>query len=125
MKDNKKVFSENLKRLMYEKGVNATEVCQVLGFKHNTFSNWITGKIYPRIDKIEIMANYFGVSKSVLVESAPHTCESAPKSDFTADEVKVINNYRKLSKNGKYEVIKRIDELLQLETIGKKGERAI
>jgi hypothetical protein len=71
------------------------------------------------------MANYFGVSKSVLVESAPHACESAPKSDFTADEVKVINNYRKLSKNGKYEVMKRIDELLQLETIGKKGERAI
>lgn len=33
-----------------------------------TFSDWINAKTYPRIDKIELMANYFGIEKSDLVE---------------------------------------------------------
>jgi transcriptional regulator with XRE-family HTH domain len=33
-----------------------------------TFSDWVNAKTYPRIDKIELMANYFGISKADLVE---------------------------------------------------------
>lgn len=68
MIDNKSVMAENLKRLMQIKGVNATEICNTLDFKHNTFSDWVNGRRYPRIDKIEMMANYFGVDKSELIE---------------------------------------------------------
>ncbi len=64
----KDLMARNIKRFMEEKGVNATEICSTLGFKHNTFSDWINGKAYPRIDKIEMMANYFGVTKADLVE---------------------------------------------------------
>lgn len=64
----KELMSKNIKRFMEEKNVNATEVCQALGFKHNTFSDWINAKAYPRIDKIEKMAKYFGVTKADLVE---------------------------------------------------------
>ena len=65
---NKKVFSENLERLMKENGKSRNDVCQALGFKYSTFSEWATGKKYPRIDKIEMLANYFGVLKSDLIE---------------------------------------------------------
>ena len=68
MIDNKSVMAENLRRLMQVKGVNATEICNALDFKHNTFSDWVNGRRYPRIDKIEMMANYFGVDKSELIE---------------------------------------------------------
>lgn len=68
MLGNREIMAKNLKRLMDEKGVNATDVCSSLHFKHNTFSNWVNCKTYPRIDKIEMMANYFGVNKSALVE---------------------------------------------------------
>lgn len=68
MIDNKQVMAKNIKLLMEEKNVTATDVCKALGFKHNTFSGWVNGKMYPRIDKIEMMANYFGVNKSALVE---------------------------------------------------------
>lgn len=64
----KELMARNIKRFMDEKGVNATDVCKALGFKHNTFSDWINAKAYPRIDKIEMMANYFGVTKADLVE---------------------------------------------------------
>lgn len=68
MVENKEVMARNIKKQMEKKGVNSAEVCHVLGFKPNTFSNWINAKIYPRIDKIEMLADYFGISKAALVE---------------------------------------------------------
>lgn len=71
MVDNKDVMAKNIIRLMNLKGVTATDVYTALGFKQNTFSDWINAKTYPRIDKIEMMADYFGVTKADLVEAAP------------------------------------------------------
>ncbi|MBS5327513.1 MAG: repressor LexA [Lachnospiraceae bacterium] len=50
----------------YEK--TRQDMCNALGVKYTTFTDWVKGKSYPRIDKIELMANYFGISKSDLVE---------------------------------------------------------
>lgn len=66
--DNRKIMAENIRRHMEQKGVKAKDVCDALGIPMPTFSDWINGKTYPRIDKIEKMAAYFGVSKSALVE---------------------------------------------------------
>ena len=68
MIENKEVMARNIKKQMEKKGVSSADVCRALNFKTNTFSNWINAKIYPRIDKIEMMARYFGISKSELVE---------------------------------------------------------
>lgn len=65
---NKRIMSSNIRRLMIRKGVNSATVCADLGFPIASFSDWINAKSYPRIDKIEKMANYFGVKKSDLVE---------------------------------------------------------
>lgn len=65
---NKEIMAKNIKKYMAIKGVNQTEMCNALGFKFMTLSDWLHAKTYPRIDKIEMMANYFGVSKSDLVE---------------------------------------------------------
>jgi hypothetical protein len=66
---NKLVMSENIKRLMNEKGVNASMICADLNIPMATFSDWCHAKTYPRIDKIEMLANYFCVAKSELVEA--------------------------------------------------------
>lgn len=65
---NKQVFACNLKYYLHEKRVSQIEVCQALDIKPNTFSDWINAKTYPRIDKIEKLANYFGIEKSDLIE---------------------------------------------------------
>lgn len=71
---NKVTMSNNIQRLMKEKGVTATDVCKALGFPNATFSDWINAKTYPRIDKIEKMAAFFGVEKADLVEE-PETMQ--------------------------------------------------
>lgn len=65
---NKAIMAENIQRLMDSRGIDRNKICADLGFKYTTFTDWVKGNTYPRIDKIEMMANYFGVPKSELVE---------------------------------------------------------
>ena len=65
---NKEIFSKNLRELMIRAGKDRTQVCADLNFKYTTFADWYNGNKYPRIDKIEMLANYFGVQKSDLIE---------------------------------------------------------
>ena len=65
---NKKIMAKNIRHYMAINNVTQTQVCNTLGFKMPTFSDWINAKTYPRIDKIELMANYFGITKADLVE---------------------------------------------------------
>ena len=65
---NKAVMAENIQRLMDSRGIDRNKICADLGFKYTTFTDWVKGNTYPRIDKIEMMANYFGFHKSKLIE---------------------------------------------------------
>ena len=53
---------------MDSRGIDRNKLCADLGFKYTTLTDWLKGNTYPRIDKIEMMANYFGVEKSDLIE---------------------------------------------------------
>ena len=66
--ENKKIMANNIKRYMEAKGVTNQQICEALGFKYTTFLDWIKGVTYPRIGKIEAMAEYFGIQKSDLIE---------------------------------------------------------
>lgn len=66
--DNKQIMARNIKRYMDKKGVTNQQVCDALGFKYTTFLDWIKGVTYPRIGKVEAMAQYFGCEKSDLIE---------------------------------------------------------
>ena len=65
---NKEIMARNIKKYMELNEKDRNDMCRDLGFKYTTFTDWINAKTYPRIDKIELMANYFKVSKSDLVE---------------------------------------------------------
>ena len=65
---NKEVFARNLNAAMEKKGVDRIRLCVDLGLKYTTVTDWCKAKKYPRIDAIEMLANYFGVLKSDLIE---------------------------------------------------------
>ena len=65
---NKNIFAQNLRHYMEINKKTRREVCSDLGFSYYTFSDWVNGKKYPRMDKVEILANYFGILKSDLIE---------------------------------------------------------
>lgn len=64
----KEVFASNLKRYMESAGKNQKEMAAIVGVSAPTFNEWLKAKKYPRIDKIEKLAHYFGIKKSDLIE---------------------------------------------------------
>ena len=64
----KKVFSKNLRfqLLIHEK--QPVDIVNDLKIPFSTVSNWINGLKFPRMGKVEMLANYFGIEKSDLIE---------------------------------------------------------
>ena len=74
---NKNIMAENLKYYMALYNKDRNQVCKDLNIKYSTFSEWINANKYPRIDKIELLADYFGIRKSDLIEK--RVSKSKPK----------------------------------------------
>lgn len=66
--EGKAIMGKNIKRLLKQHSMTAARLSEIVGVSTATISDWSNGKTYPRIDKIETMAEYFGISKSDLVE---------------------------------------------------------
>lgn len=64
----KEVFAKNLRRYMERSGKTQRELAEIAGVSAPTFNEWLKAKKYPRIDKIERLAQYFGILKSDLIE---------------------------------------------------------
>ena len=82
----KDVFAKNLKYYMEHSGKNQKEMAAVVGVSAPTFNEWLKGKKFPRIDKIEKLSQYFGILKSDLIEdkTAEHK-EMQQKNSILAD----------------------------------------
>lgn len=65
---NKEIFSKNLRKYIEISGKDRKDIAKELGYSYSTFTDWYNGNVYPRIDRIEKIANYFGVKKSDLIE---------------------------------------------------------
>lgn len=79
---NKNVFAENLTKYMKLHRKTRRDVCNDLGFSYFTFTDWVKGRYYPRMDKVEMLANYFGIKKSDLIEAKKFEENPAAAAEF-------------------------------------------
>lgn len=86
---NKQVMAKNIKKFMTQNNVSQTDICNALKFKPSTFSDWVNAKTYPRIDKIEMLANYFGIEKSDLVEDKSNNDNDYINNIYKIDKIKL------------------------------------
>ncbi len=116
---NKEVMSNNLKYYMNKKGVDRNQLCSDLDLKYMTVSDWINAKTYPRIDKIESLANYFGINKSDLIEEkSTIPSSSIPLPNFDPRQAILLSNYSKLNETRKNKLL-ATSEMLLAEEQGK------
>jgi len=97
---NREIFSKNLKRLLEQNSITQKELCIALNFKESTFSDWIQAKSYPRIDKIEMMANFFKVQKSDLIEKYDPGRNGLSLEEYVKLNKKLPNIMRVLFRDG-------------------------
>jgi transcriptional regulator with XRE-family HTH domain len=97
--NNKNVFAKNLKKYLDLSEKSRKEVCDALGFNYYTFTSWINGTKYPRMDKVEMLAQYFGILKSDLIEEK--TDDSVRDVQITERELRIIRAVRRMSEEEK------------------------
>lgn len=69
--DNKQILAKNLQTLMDKRGIDRTKLALDLNIKYSTVSSWLQGDKFPRVDKIELIANYFNINSSQLLTNTP------------------------------------------------------
>lgn len=93
---NKEVFARNLAYYLERSGKDQKEVAEVVGVAPSTFNEWMKAKKYPRIDKIEMLAAYFGILKSDLIEEAKENGYSPSEPTLTEGEKLMLELFRKI-----------------------------
>lgn len=69
-------------KLLEEKGVSAYKVGKATGIAGSTFTDWKTGRSAPKQDKLQKIADYFGVTLDYLMTGEE---QNSPYSDDMAD----------------------------------------
>ena len=80
----KQVFARNLQKYIAESGRTQKDIAETIGVSAPTLNEWVSGKKFPRIDKIQKLADYFGILKSDLIEEKM-TAEKEKDNDLLAD----------------------------------------
>lgn len=100
---NKEIFSRNLKRHLDKSGKLQKEVAKAVGVSTGTFCDWVKGRAYPRMDKVQLLAEYFGIKMSDLVED-----ENVRTETVTDKEQLILDLFHKIPDEKKEFVIKMI-----------------
>lgn len=103
---NKEIFTKNLRHYIELSGKTQKQLAEIVGVAQSTFNDWATAKKYPRIDKIEILANYFGIQKSDLIEEKT---EEGPAADAgLSDGRKKLIDFAKTVPDDQVDMILRV-----------------
>ena len=109
---NKEIFAQNLNRYLNRFGVDQKIVAESVGVAPSTFNEWTKGKKYPRIDKIEMLAQYFGILKSDLIEEYNES-NSPTEPKLSEGEQKVIDLFRQVPEDKQQLVLQMIETALR------------
>ncbi len=96
------LFAANLRRLLRERKEKQIDLAQLLGVTKSTVSAYCSGAQMPRMDKLEQLAQHFGVTRGELLGEAA----VAPIAPPPAPELPIDPIYRALNETGQGELVR-------------------
>ena len=106
------MFFDQLKRLCTQRGTTPTALVRKVGFSTATVTSWKNGAS-PKLDMVERLAEALQVPVSALCESQPEPTSPAPS--FSAEEMELVEVYRKLDNSGQRRLFGKAYELLDAQ----------
>lgn len=64
-----KIIVDNLKKQLELNDKTQQDIANDLGFSKSTVNSWFTGYRVPRIDKIDLLCDYFGCTRSDILDT--------------------------------------------------------
>lgn len=74
--EQKEIFSKNLNHYLSFNNKTQREVAQAINVSPQTFNTWCQGIALPRMGKVQRLADYFGISKSDLIDDRKASAEN-------------------------------------------------
>lgn len=105
-REQNKVFSANINRILSQYGKTQKEVADAIGVSPQTFNTWCQGIALPRMGKLQLLADYFKLNKSDFIE--PYL-ESPDNFMLSNDEQALVEAYRSADDGTKAAVRKLLD----------------
>ena len=120
-------LGDRIRKMRIEKNLTQQQLADACKKTRSWLCKIETGVNDIPLPELQKLADTFEVDISVFfnkeqtdyVYVPSEDCQNALISDFTDEEIILINTYRKLSENGKEKVKERIAELTKLEEISK------
>lgn len=113
----RKTFQRNLVRLFTETGKMKKDLADYVGVSANTVTSWCAGQKVPRMDKLDMICNFFHVERSALLQ--PHD-DSAKSPQLDAIDVIKIPLLGRVVAGSPQEAIQEADEFLYIPAMGHK-----
>lgn len=95
------IFKNNLNSILLERHKTQKEVAEAIGVSPQTFNTWCQGIAIPRMGKIQMLADYFGINKSDLIDPPSAPAASRVQIELTEVEAEHIRRYRYLDESGR------------------------
>lgn len=88
----KQIFSQNLRVLIEQSGLNQSEVAQKLGVSKGTLCDYCHERSYPRPDKLEQLCVILGVSQYDLTTDVSAEEDFVPNTELLALAKDLLDN---------------------------------
>lgn len=106
-----KIIAKNLKRIAYENQKTQADIARDLRLTQSTVSSWMLGTRIPRMDKIDMLCNYFNVSRAEIMEEEPQHYQEFVK----PEERELLRLFRSLNAFGKEVAIDQIEAMTKMD----------
>ena len=103
----KEIFSRNFNRYLEASGKLGTDVARYVGVSSGTISDWKFGRAYPRMDKVQLIAEFFGIQKSDLVNDV-----TVVKEVISDEDQKVLDKFHQVPKEKREFVLSMIQAVI-------------
>ena len=108
----KEIFSKNLNHYMAIKGVNTADLSRDLSYSFTTVSDWVHGRKYPRMEKVQILTEE--PSPSGQTKEQILACELFSQC-YGKEAFSAVSKFLRLDEVDRARVVERIDTLLDSE----------
>jgi transcriptional regulator with XRE-family HTH domain len=105
---NKEIFAKNLAHYLERSGKDQKEMAEIVGVAPSTFNEWMKAKKYPRIDKIQMLADYFGIQMSDLIEKVSEEGYSPSEPQLTEGEKVLLDLFNRVPEDKQQMVLQMI-----------------
>ena len=107
------MFSQKLKELRTRDDISQAKFAKEVGFSQSAIASWENETREPGINALIKIAQYFNTSVDYLVGLPTVTSQTEKPTDFSADELNLIKQYRLLQTGYQTLIAKQIDFLLE------------